>query len=199
MVCKDALVGQSPRQLLDAVTAVLVEEGFEGVSVRKVAARAGVSIGAVQHHFPTKDAMLTAAMERASVEFEQRLQTRVPADATAVEALHAVADELLGLGPERRAAGVLWLARLARTSLDEPTRRTHAREWQEVEDLLTGLIRGALPAQGQNRCREDAAALLALLDGLAITAGAEPERMPPERAERLLAEALDRLLTRPVP
>ena len=48
------------------MTSVLVAEGFEGVSVRKVAARAGVSIGAVQHHFPTKDAMLAAAMERAS-------------------------------------------------------------------------------------------------------------------------------------
>lgn len=189
----------APSRLLDAVTAVLVEEGFEGVSVRKVAARAGVSIGAVQHHFPTKDAMLSAAMERASAEFDSRLRARVPADATAAEGLRAVADELLGLGPERRAAGVLWLARLARASLDEPTRRTHAREWQEVEDLLTGLVWGARPAQGEERSREDAAALLALLDGLAITAGSEPERMPPERAERLLAEALDRLLTRPVP
>lgn len=185
----------APQRLLDAVTAVLVEEGFEGVSVRRVAARAGVSIGAVQHHFPTKDVMLAAAMNRASAQFEERLGARVAPDATADQALRAVADELLGLGPQRREAGVLWLARLARASVDEPTRRTHAREWQEVEDLLTQLIWGARPTLGQDRSREDAAALLALLDGLAITAGAEPERMPAERAGRLLAEALDRLLT----
>ena len=185
---------RAPERLLDAVTSVLVEEGFEGVSVRKVAARAGVSIGAVQHHFPTKDAMLAAAMERASAEFTARLTAHVPADATAEQALQAVAYELLGLGPERRAAAVLWAARLARASVHEPTRRTHAREWQEVEDLLSGLLQASRGQADLERGREDAAGLLALLDGLATAALVEPDRMPPARAERLLAEFLDRLL-----
>ena len=185
---------EAPQRLLDAVVSVLVDEGFEGVSVRKVAARAGVSIGAVQHHFPTKDVMLTAAMDRASAEFGQRLTARIPGDATAEQALRAVADELLGLGAERRTASVLWLARLARASVDEPTRRTHARDWQEVEDLLSGLLQGSRPGVAAERNREDAAGLLALLDGLALAALAEPDRMPPERAERLLAGVLDGLL-----
>ena len=184
----------APQRLLDAVESVLVEEGFEGVSVRKVAARAGVSIGAVQHHFPTKDVMLAAAMERASVEFSERLSARIPAGATAEQAFRAVADELLGLGPERRTASVVWLARLARASVDEPTRRTHAREWQEVENLLSGLLQAARPGSDPQQSREDAAGLLALLDGLALAALTEPDRMPPERAERLLAGALDGLL-----
>ena len=185
---------EAPQRLLDAVVSVLVEEGFEGVSVRKVAARAGVSIGAVQHHFPTKDGMLSAAMNRASAEFERRLAARVPADATAEQALRAVADELLGLGPDRRTASVLWLARLARASVDEPTRRAHAREWQQVEDLLGGLLRAVRPAAGPEQIRDDAARLLALLDGLALAALAEPARMPPERAERILSGVLDGLL-----
>lgn len=185
---------EAPQRLLDAVVSVLVEEGFEGVSVRKVAARAGVSIGAVQHHFPTKDVMLSAAMARASAEFEQRLTARIPPDGTAEQALRAVADELLALGPERRMASVIWLAQLARASVHEPTRRTHAREWQEVEDLLSGLLQASRPAVGPERSRDDAAHLLALLDGLAVAALAEPDRMPPERAERLLADVLDGLL-----
>jgi TetR/AcrR family transcriptional regulator, transcriptional repressor of bet genes len=184
-------VTEAPQRLLDALVAVLVEEGFEGVSVRKVAARAGVSIGAVQHHFPTKDVMLAAAMDRASAEFEQRLTARVPADATAEQALRAVVDELLGLGPERRTASVVWLARLARASVDEATRRTHARDWQQVEDLLSGLLQATRPDLGPDRSREDAGLLLALLDGLAMAALTEPDRMPPERAERLVAGFLD--------
>lgn len=184
----------APQRLLDAVAAVLVEQGFEGISVRKVAARAGVSIGAVQHHFPTKDAMLTAAMALASAQFEERLRARVAPDATAGQALRAVADELLGLGSERRPADVLWLARLARATVDEPTRRTHAREWQEVEDLLTGLLRAARRTADPDGERDAAAELLALIDGLAMAALVEPDRMPAERAERILGETLDRLL-----
>ena len=184
-----------PQRLLDAVTAVLVEEGFEGVSVRKVAARAGVSIGAVQHHFPTKDAMLTAAMDRASTEFQARLAARVPGDASAETALRAIADELLSLGPERRAASVLWLARLARASVDEGAARMHARDWQEIEDVLARLLDAVRRERGPGRNSDDAAALLALLDGLAMAALTEPGRMPPERAERILAAALDRLLS----
>jgi AcrR family transcriptional regulator len=177
------------------VTAVLVKEGFEGVSVRKVAARAGVSIGAVQHHFPTKDAMLTAAMDRASADFQARLTARIPSDASAETALRAVTDELLGLGPERREASVLWLARLARASVDEGAARMHARDWQEIEDVLARLLAAASPQRRPGNHGDDAAQLLALLDGLAMAALTEPKRMPPERAERILAAALDRLLT----
>ena len=187
----------APQRLLDAVTALLVAEGYEGVSVRKVATRAGVSIGAVQHHFPTKDAMLTAAMAEASAAFQRRLAARVPADATAEQALRAVCDELLGLGPERRTASVLWVARLARASVDEPTARTHAEEWRDIEDLLAGLLGATRPGRDPTEVRDQAAALLALLDGLATAALVEPDRMPPERAERLLEQTLDRLLTEP--
>jgi TetR/AcrR family transcriptional regulator, transcriptional repressor of bet genes len=89
---------------------------------------------------------------------------------------------------------VVWLARLARASVDEPTRRTHAREWREVEDLLSGLLQASRPGVGADQNRQDAAGLLALLDGLALAALTEPDRMPPERAEGLLAGVLDRLL-----
>jgi len=187
-------VTEAPQRLLDAVVAVLVEEGFEGVSVRKVAARAGVSIGAVQHHFPTKDVMLTAAMDRASAEFGQRLSARIPANPTAEHALRAVADELLV--SDRNGARPAWSGCPGWPGPASTSRRggTHAREWQEVEDLLSRLLQAARPGVDPHRSREDASGLLALLDGLAMAALAEPDWMPPERAERLLAAVLDGLL-----
>ena len=104
-------------------------------------------------------------------------------------------DELLGLGPERRAASVVWLARLARASVDEPTRRTHARGVAaRSRTCSAGCCRRPAAQADPERGREDAAGLLALLDGLATAALVEPDRMPPARAERLLAEFLDRLL-----
>jgi TetR/AcrR family transcriptional repressor of bet genes len=180
--------------LLETVAELLVESGYEGVSVRKVATRAGVSIGAVQHHFPSKDAMLTAAMDLMSRQFQTRLEARVSPDATAEQALRTVADELLGIGPERHAADVLWTQRLARAAVDAETAARHAREWQEVEDLLTGLLWAARPAQGQEWARREAGFLLALLDGLAAALLVEPGRMPPERAQEMLQRHLEVVL-----
>lgn len=43
------------RRVCDAATAHLAEFGYHRTSVGKIAERAGVSQGALQHHFPTKD------------------------------------------------------------------------------------------------------------------------------------------------
>jgi AcrR family transcriptional regulator len=181
-------------QLLQVVADLLAEHGYEGISVRRVAARAGVSIGAVQHHFPTKDAMLTAAMRLVSQQFQARLAARVPSDATPEAAFRAVAEELLGADPEQRTASVLWTLRLARSTVDPATAKTHAEEWQDVEDLLAGLLWASRPQRGEDWARTEAAALLALLDGLAPALVVEPKRMPSGRAEAILAGHLDRVL-----
>lgn len=92
----------APRdRLLDAVIELLLADGFEGVSVRRVATAAGVSIGAVQHHFPTKQAMLTAAMERVSAEFTARLQHGAEGEDDPETLLRTLLTELLGAGEER--------------------------------------------------------------------------------------------------
>src|SRR4028119_311297 len=70
------VTGPSDR-LLGCVLDLLVAEGYEGISIRRVATAAGVSIGAVQHHFATKDALLAAAMDRVSQQFRERLERRI--------------------------------------------------------------------------------------------------------------------------
>ena len=51
------------RRILDAAFAVLKERGFAGFTTPEVARRAGVSRGAQVHHFPSKNDLVTAAME----------------------------------------------------------------------------------------------------------------------------------------
>jgi len=50
-------------RLLDATVDCLVERGFSGTSTTLVSERAGVSRGAQLHHFPTKNALVVAAVE----------------------------------------------------------------------------------------------------------------------------------------
>ncbi|WP_018654017.1 TetR/AcrR family transcriptional regulator [Actinomadura flavalba] len=49
--------------LLDATIACLVEHGYHGTTTTRVVERAGVSRGAQVHHFPTKQALVLAAVE----------------------------------------------------------------------------------------------------------------------------------------
>ncbi len=190
-------VSQPSARLLDAVVELLVAEGYEGISIRRVAAAAGVSIGAVQHHFATKDALLAAAMDRVGEQFRARLGERVGPGTPPATSLRAVAGELLGAGPERRPASVVWLARLARAAVHEPTAQLHRREWAEVEGLLARLVAAARPDLGGSAARDEATVLLALLDGLAGALAVEPARVPDERGRALLARHLDALLGGP--
>jgi AcrR family transcriptional regulator len=50
-------------RLLDATVDCLVEHGWAGTTTTVVAARAGVSRGAQLHHYPTKSALVVAAVE----------------------------------------------------------------------------------------------------------------------------------------
>src|SRR5690348_17797036 len=51
------------QRLLEAAVACLAEHGWAGSTVSVVAERAGVSRGAAQHHFPTREDLFTAAVE----------------------------------------------------------------------------------------------------------------------------------------
>jgi AcrR family transcriptional regulator len=50
-------------KLLGATVASLIERGYRGTSTPEVCRRAGVSRGAQLHHYPTKEALVAAAVE----------------------------------------------------------------------------------------------------------------------------------------
>jgi AcrR family transcriptional regulator len=51
------------QRLLDATIACLAEQGWPATTVGEVAGRVGVSRGAAQHHFPTREDLMTATLE----------------------------------------------------------------------------------------------------------------------------------------
>lgn len=54
---------ETQTRILEATQHVLAEEGDAGASMRKIAQRAGMSIGNVQYHFPTRSDVLAAFVE----------------------------------------------------------------------------------------------------------------------------------------
>jgi AcrR family transcriptional regulator len=61
---KRAAQGQATRgQLIDVATRLFAERGYEDTSIEAVLAAAGVSRGALYHHFAGKDALFEAVMK----------------------------------------------------------------------------------------------------------------------------------------
>lgn len=91
---------------------MLAEVGWLGGTVTVVAERAGVSRGAVQHHFPTREDLFTAAVDHMAGDLFARIRldgARIP---PGPEHTAAVVDALVSMfrGTLYRAALSLWVA-----------------------------------------------------------------------------------------
>ncbi len=64
--------------LLDATIELLAEVGYAGVTSRAVAKRAGVTPGALQHHFDGRAQLVAAASERLNFELMRELLEQTP-------------------------------------------------------------------------------------------------------------------------
>lgn len=186
-------------RLADAVLAVVADRGLEAATVREVATTAGMSIGAVQHHYPTKDAMLVGAFERVIEATEARLAA-VQLGGDVRRNLGRVLRELLPLDETRLAESRVYLAFAARAASSP---RLSAVQQSLQERLLDGLTHALSTASREGRgptngpalrARDDAELLLAVADGLAFDATSNPLGADPRRTARLLDRYLARLL-----
>jgi len=66
--------------LLDGTTTLVVERGIANVTVAAVAASAGVTKGALFHHFADRDALIAAVFDRLLERLERQLESLMAAD-----------------------------------------------------------------------------------------------------------------------
>ncbi|GAA3061885.1 TetR/AcrR family transcriptional regulator [Streptomyces goshikiensis] len=196
------------RRIADAVCELADERGLEGVTLRDVAARAEVSMGAVQRCFRTKEEMLVFALghigERIGARVRARL-VRSPAQSAGTALGHA-ATEVALLREEHRAEARVWLAFVAQAAVSEVLARTVQANYAALQESFarlieearadTGAAAGARADAGRAAPldpRREARALLALADGL-TTHVLIGHLTPPREAEDVLHTHLARLL-----
>lgn len=168
-------------RISDAVFRVIADQGLDHATVREVASVAGVSIGTVQHHFPTKDAMLAGAFS----DVVRRVRTRLDAiefDDDVRRSVVAVLEQILPLDQPRRREARVQLAFAVRAMHQPSLADTQRAVLGELHDALSH----ALASTGRvtpQRSRIAAHAALALADGLALHA-LSAGRWLPERGVR---------------
>ena len=128
------------QRLLEAAVSCLAEHGWAGSTVSVVAERAGVSRGAAQHHFPTREDLFTAAVEYVAEERSTALRALFPQGAAGDR--HAVVAALVDLytGPLFRAALHLWVAASNEEQLRPRVTELESRVGRETHRIAVELL-----------------------------------------------------------
>ncbi|WBB69987.1 TetR family transcriptional regulator C-terminal domain-containing protein [Micromonospora sp. WMMD812] len=150
--------------IADALMRVAARQGVEAVSLRHVAAEAGVSAGMVQHYFRTKDEMMAFAMAVVRERNQARVTeavARLGADPPPRLLLRTLIAALLPLTEESRADGRVALAFLAYAAVRPEAAVGLTEDTRQLVAFVASLLPGPHPD-------ERAAGLLALMEGLGI-------------------------------
>jgi len=152
------------QRLLEAAVSCLAEHGWAGSTVSVVAERAGVSRGAAQHHFPTREDLFTAAVEYVAEERSTALRALFPEGA---EDRRIVVEALVDLytGPLFRAALHLWVAASNEDQLRPRVTELEARVGRETHRIAVDLLRADESKPG---VRETVQGLLDMARGLGL-------------------------------
>ncbi|SCL14866.1 TetR/AcrR family transcriptional regulator [Micromonospora inyonensis] len=154
-------------RLLEATVDCLVEYGWSGTTTTVVAARAGVSRGAQLHHYPTRAALVTAAV----VHLAERRAAELRAEAEALPAGPRRFDRVIDMlaaaftGPLFVAALELWVAARTDPELRAALVPLEARVGREMHRLTVALLDADERRPG---VREAVQATLDLLRGLGV-------------------------------
>jgi len=155
-------------QIVEAALRCFVEHGYGGTTTTEIIAKAGLSRGAMLHHFPTKTDVVRAAVEHLHAKrlkaFRKAID-QLPHDATrARRALEAYLDHVRH--PLYAAFLELWIA--ARTdpelrSILQPAHEAFEREWNRIAQDLW-------PESGESGASFDLVLDLVrcMMDGIAV-------------------------------
>lgn len=166
-------------KLFDALSELMTQTGFDGVTLADIATTAGVGRTSVYNHFPDKEALLIGLIEHETANFVVDLQQALEQVDDPREQLRIYVREQIrlkrsyhfGPGPDLR------------TVLSRPTVRRLRDHVVQVEDLLRGILQdgiaaGRLPDQ-------DLEAVVPLINSC-LTGRSVPETEP-ERTKAVAA------------
>lgn len=181
-------------QIIDGLVRVAGRDGLHAVTMRAVAAEAGVSLRLVQYYFETKARLMNAALERLERQSHERWAARLEGlrDPSPREVVEALVAEALPTDPESRVFHQVWTS-YAVLAMTEPPMA--AQPFVEGPDRLERQITGILAGAGAADPETEAARLLALAHGLgtSVLVG----RRSAESAMRILRRHLDELFPAP--
>jgi len=190
------------RELAEALWSVVIDDGLQAVSVRSVAARAGVSTGSLRHVFPTRSDLVTYSAELIIARATERVLAHGSDDDSLPDAL-AILCELLPLTPESRTEGEVNTALIAEATREPGLHEIRDRMYDAIGSLCRLIVtdfaleesphtdaRAADGGTGDPELDRAAKRLHALVDGIALHLLHQPPGADTGWATDLLADEL---------
>ena len=157
--------------LVDATLRCLKQYGYEGASVRRISAAAGVSIGLINHHFPSKSGLVALTYETLALSVQESIRQQAENTATSprerLRGFFRASFSAENIDPQ---LFNVWLVFWSMLPHSPEIRAVHDRTYGKYRSILESLL-GQLSASGaapKLRLRPAAIGLSALLDGLWI-------------------------------
>lgn len=182
------------RQIAEAACAIIASEGMAQATVRNIAAKAGMSPGAVRHYFPTQAELFAYAMNLVKERVRARLAKIRESGLAPRELVLRLLGELIPLDPDTSLEMEVWFAYIYHGKYADGFPDGPQDDLRRgMENLLRDLDRSGLLRPGLDP-EVETETLYALVDGLALHAMLDPGRLGRERVIRVLNRYLDTIL-----
>jgi len=179
----------------EAAMSLIAQHGLEGVTMRAVAAEAGLSYGSLFHYFSSKDELLMHAVRHSTTLQKNRI-SKFASQYSGMKALeHLLCDDAI-INESSRDDWMVWLTFLYKAALQKSFAKTYAELIDGWQARIAGLLHDA---QHTKEIREEldvgfeAMALWAYSAGISQLSLLHPDLLPVAQQKRLISAYLDRL------
>lgn len=164
-------------RILAAAEACFAEHGYEATGLAEICERAGVSKGALYHHFPSKQAVFLELLQRWLAGLDQELETARAEAATVPEGLARMARVARGVFQAGRGRLPLFLEFWSQAAHDPAVWRATIEPYHRYRGFFAGLIAAGV-AEGSLRPVDPttgAQVFLSLATGLVLQGLLDPQ------------------------
>lgn len=186
---------QRRQECADALWRVVSRDGAGAISVRSVAAEAGMSPTNLTHYFPSRAEMLAAVIRR-HLDLGIAAVAEIGSDVIVIEQAVEMLMAAIPTTPTRRRQSEVWMLLVHERSASEVADRLLQEVQQTVfRGVLEGLDvleRSGLLGSGRH-VADEAHRLHALIDGLSLQSLCDPVGMSEGRVRRLVTQHLSEI------
>jgi AcrR family transcriptional regulator len=188
---------QRRRHLTEAMLRIAGTRGLQAVSMREVAAEAGVSLRVVQYYFTDKQTLLNSGLTELAARLDRRVKERAAATGGGLSTrglFDVVLGAILPTDEQSRLNQLAWTAYYTAALTDPALAAAGVTHPNALENFLTARLAAAQQAGGIETLRDprtEVAILLALTNGL--TSSVLGGQRTPQAGAAILRYALDTL------
>ncbi|MGE7955104.1 TetR family transcriptional regulator C-terminal domain-containing protein [Pseudomonas sp. NPDC089530] len=182
--------------LIEATLSCLKRHGFQGASIRRICAEAGVSVGLISHHYSGKDELVAeaylAVTGRVMNLLREAMAQAAPNARERLSAFFRASFSVELLDPQLLEA---WLAFWGAMKTAAAINQAHELSYGEYRNELSRLLGDLAAQEGWQDFDTDLAAisLSALLDGLWLESGLNPQTFTPNQGIQICEAWVDGL------